>query len=91
MILMRAAEMGEIVHNGYSKPSELVVIQNALKGGAKIYAPSDAEKKQFKDLGQKAYLDAMTKPIGQDWVDKTLAAAKKAEEDLAAQYQMRLK
>lgn len=89
-VIMRAAEMGEIVHSGYNKPSELLVIQNAIKGGAKFHYPSDAEMSQFKEIGQKAYLEASAKSISKEWVDKIFSAASRTEAEIVKGYQSRI-
>ena len=59
--------------------------------GVEFYYPNDAEMDQFRKIGQKAYLETLSKSVSKEWVDKTFKAVAKAEEDTAKGYQAKMK
>jgi tripartite ATP-independent transporter DctP family solute receptor len=91
MILMRAAELGSIAHNGFCRASENMVIEKAVKNGIKFYTPTEAEIDQFKQVGQKAYLDALRKSVSEEWIKKAFDAVAATEAEMAKEYQAKLK
>jgi tripartite ATP-independent transporter DctP family solute receptor len=91
MIVMRAAEIGELAHNGFNRAVENVVIQKNTKAGVKFYYPNEKEMDQFKKIGQKAYLDTLAKSVSKEWIDKSFKAVAKVEEDMAKEYQSKMK
>jgi tripartite ATP-independent transporter DctP family solute receptor len=91
MIVMRAAEVGALAHNGFNRAVENVVIQKNMKAGVKFYYPNENEMEQFKKIGQKAYLDTLAKSVSKEWIDKTFKATAKVEEEIAKEYQAKMK
>jgi tripartite ATP-independent transporter DctP family solute receptor len=89
MILMRAAELGFITHNGFNRASENAVIEKQMKAGVKFYTPNEAEMKQWKEIGQKAYLEQLQKSVNPEFVKKTFDAVAKAEAELEKEYRMK--
>ncbi len=91
LIVMRAAELGAITHNGFNRASENAVIEKQMKAGVKFYTPNEAEMKQWKEIGQKAYLEQLQKSVSPEFIKKTFDAVAKAEADLEKEYQMKAK
>lgn len=92
-IILRGANLCRQVMNGYSYASEIAVIEVLKKKGATFYYPTKEELAQFKELGQKPYMDITVRKIGdkgQAWVDKIFAATKKAEAELNQQVQSKM-
>jgi len=86
-IILRAADLCRQVMNGYSQASEIAVIEVLKDKGASFYYPTEQELAEFKNLGQKPYIDIIVKKIGKEngrqWVDKIFAAAQKAEDEIS--------
>jgi TRAP-type C4-dicarboxylate transport system substrate-binding protein len=86
MIIMHAAKLAEMVHNGFNKPAELMTIDRAMKGGAKFYYPTAEQSERFKKIGQKAYLDGIAGSVGKEWIDKFFSSAAKAAAEIDSEY-----
>jgi tripartite ATP-independent transporter DctP family solute receptor len=50
--------------------------------GMEVYVPTEAEKKQFKNLAQPAVIEYIEKQVGKVWVDKVMKAVKQAEAEI---------
>jgi tripartite ATP-independent transporter DctP family solute receptor len=87
MIIMRAAELGSITHNGFNRAAENAVIEKQMKAGVKFYTPNEAEMEQWKKIGQKAYLDQLQKSVSPEFIKKTFDAVAKAEAEIEKEYQ----
>ncbi|MBW2308228.1 MAG: TRAP transporter substrate-binding protein [Deltaproteobacteria bacterium] len=93
-VIMRAAELGETVGNGFCRASEITTVEKLQKEGTKFYYPNDQELARFKKLGLQPYLDITKKKIGKDgqkWIDNIYAAVEKAEADIEKEYQSKAK
>jgi TRAP-type C4-dicarboxylate transport system substrate-binding protein len=51
--------------------------------GMEVYAPTAAERAQFKAATQKPVMDYVESQIGRTWIDRLLKAVKDAEAELA--------
>jgi tripartite ATP-independent transporter DctP family solute receptor len=91
LIIMRGAELGAIAHDGFCRASENLVIDKAVKNGIKFYTPTEAELDQFRQIGQKAYLDALRKNVNEEWIKKAFDAVAATEAEIAKEYQGKLK
>lgn len=91
MIVARGIEMGSLAENGFNRSAEIMIIEKQKKEGVTFYSPNENEMEQFRKIGQKAYLDDMSKRVSQQWIDKAFNAAAKAEEDIAKGYQAKIK
>jgi tripartite ATP-independent transporter DctP family solute receptor len=87
LIVMRAAELGSITHNGFNRAAENAVIEKQMKAGVKFYTPSAAEMDQWRTIGQKAYIDELKKSVSPQFIQKALDAVAKAEADIEKEYQ----
>ena len=90
-ILLRGAELGAIAQDGFCRSSENLVIEKAMKNGIKFYTPTEAEFAQFREVGQKAYLDALRKSVNEEWIKKAFDAVAATEADIAKEYQSKAK
>jgi TRAP-type transport system periplasmic protein len=78
-IILKAADQADRAATGYSRTSELEAIQTFSKGGMKVSYLSEAQKEEFKKLGQPPYLKWMEEEVGKDWLNKFLNAVKETE------------
>ena len=67
---------------GLCVANEVMGLEYLAKKGVKVYAPSAAEKKLFRDATQKPAVEWLKKEIGPEWVDKALNAVASAEKEL---------
>ncbi len=85
VLLAEGAIYGRNVQNSYCRVSALKVVNDLEAKGVKFYTPTEKEIAEFKQLSQKPYIDISVRKIGdngQQWVDKIMAATKKAEEEI---------
>lgn len=80
-IILLAADQADRAATGFSRTMDLDAINTLSKGGMKFSYLSDAQREEFKRLGQPPYLKWMQDEVGQAWVDKFLNAIKEAETD----------
>ena len=66
-------------HDGFSQQANIECEGKLKAKGMTIYKPNAEQQAMFRKLAQPAGLEFIRKKIGDEWVDKALAAAKKAE------------
>jgi C4-dicarboxylate-binding protein DctP len=67
-------------HNGFSQQANIEGLQKLKDKGMLVYQPTKEDMAQYRDLAQPAALTYLKEKVGQEWVDKALAAAKKGEQ-----------
>jgi tripartite ATP-independent transporter DctP family solute receptor len=82
-ILKNAAMTSAISENGVDNLDNSVGLQFLKEKGMEVYAPTPAEKAQFRASAQPAVIDYLEKQIGRPWIDKVLNAVKQTEAALA--------
>jgi len=81
-IIIEAGRIATIASRGMSQNFAGHAVGKCLAKGIKIYTPTPDEMDQFVKIGQPAYLEAVKKEVGQQWIDKTLKAAEDAKKAL---------
>ena len=84
-IILEGAQLYTTVTDGHCRLSEVVLLEEMAKNGAKIYFPTDEERALWREAGMKAYMDITAKKTGQEWIDKYFKAVKAAEEEIDAE------
>jgi C4-dicarboxylate-binding protein DctP len=75
-----AAKMLAATHNGFSQQANIEGLQKLKDKGMVVYQPTKEEMAQYRELAQPAALTYLKAQVGQEWVDKALAAARKGEQ-----------
>ena len=78
-IIQDAARVLAATHNGFSQEANIQGIAKLKKKGMQVYNPSAPELGKFRDLAQPAGLEFISQEIGDEWVNKALQGAEKAE------------
>jgi tripartite ATP-independent transporter DctP family solute receptor len=84
-IIIEAARVAEIASRGISQNIAGASVGLCISKGMEIYSPTTEEMGEFIKQGQSAYLKAIEKDVGKEWIDKTLKAAKQATDELDAE------
>lgn len=84
-IMLEAARIAKVANRGLSVIRTYMFLQEFEKQGMQVAAPSPQAVEEFKRIGQPAYIAAIEKEIGKEWVQKMLKAAKDAEEKIKAE------
>jgi TRAP-type transport system periplasmic protein len=84
-IIVEAARVATVASRGISQNITGHAVGQCLARGVKIYTPSAEEMVDFIKIGQPAYVEAIKKDVGQDWIDKTLKAAEASKKALEAE------
>lgn len=79
-ILHEAAALHAATANSIKTRSDMAAVQKLRDAGMDIYVNSPTEKQKFREETQGAVVKFLAGQVGQDAVDKVLAAAKEAEE-----------
>ena len=79
-VVAEAAKMLAASHNGFSQQANIEGLQKLKDKGMVVYQPTKEEMAQYRALAQPAALTYLKGQVGQEWVDKALAAAKKGEQ-----------
>jgi C4-dicarboxylate-binding protein DctP len=79
-VVADAAKMLVASHNGFSQQANIEGLQKLKDRGMVVYQPTKEEMAQYRSLAQPAALTYLKGQVGQEWVDKALAAAKKGEQ-----------
>ena len=82
-IFKNAALTSAVSENGIDNLDVSVGLQFLKDKGMEVYAPTPAEKAQFKAVAQPAVIEYLEKQIGRAWIDKVLNAVKQTEASLA--------
>jgi TRAP-type transport system periplasmic protein len=90
-IIMKGVELAATVQIGHTRLSEIATIEKLTKLGIKVYYPNEKELKEFKDLGQNAYVKMIEKRIGREWIDKMFKAVAKTEQEVDQEYKRKMK
>jgi TRAP-type transport system periplasmic protein len=75
-----AAKVLAASHNGFSQQANIEGLQKLKEKGMIVYQPTKEDMAQYRELTQPAALAYLKGQVGQEWVDKALAAAKKGEQ-----------
>ena len=69
---------------GYEESSKAYIekLQKLKDKGMVVYQPTPADMAQYRELAQPAALSYLKGQVGQEWVDRALAAAKKGEQEV---------
>lgn len=86
-IILDAARIAKIANRGLSVVRTYMYLDEFEKQGMQVTAPSAKALEDFRKLGQPAYIGAIEKDIGKDWVQKALRAARTAEERIKGENQ----
>ncbi|MBW2147800.1 MAG: TRAP transporter substrate-binding protein [Deltaproteobacteria bacterium] len=89
-VILKAADQADRAATGFSRSSELEAIQIFKKSGMKVNYLSEAQRREFKKLGQPPYLKWIKKEVGQKWLDKFLNAVKEAQAEWDKEVKERL-
>ena len=84
-MILQGADLYTRTANAHSYATSLTVKSAMEAKGAKFYYPTAAEIAQFKELGQQPYIETIVSKIGDDgqqWVDKVIAAAAAADDQI---------
>ena len=84
-IVADSARIATIAYRGLLEFGNGMDIQDLTTKGMKIYAPSPAEIAQFKEATQGPVKEFLVKEIGNEWIDKLLAAIEQAEKEYASE------
>ena len=79
-VVADAAKALAVAHNGFSQEANMKGLDALAAKGMEIYKPSLAQVGEFRSIAQPAGLGFIKEKIGEDWVEKALADAAKAEE-----------
>lgn len=82
-IVKNAALTSAVSENGIDNLDNSIGLQFLKDKGMEVYAPTAAEKAQFRDVAQPAIIEYLEKQIGRPWIDKVLNAVKQTEAALA--------
>jgi C4-dicarboxylate-binding protein DctP len=66
-------------HDGFSQEANIECEGKLKAKGMTIYKPTAEEKAMFRKIAQPAGLEFIKTKVGEEWVNKALAAAEKAE------------
>lgn len=83
-IITRAGIVFESVCRGVQQLNSSIGVSDLKGEGFEIYSPTSAEKEQFRQASQGPVIKWMKTQIDPVWIDKLLAAVKKAEAELDA-------
>jgi C4-dicarboxylate-binding protein DctP len=75
-----AAKMLSASHNGFSQQANIEGLQKLKDKGMVVYQPTQQDMAQYRELAQPAALIYLKEKVGQEWVNKALAAAKNGEQ-----------
>jgi TRAP-type C4-dicarboxylate transport system substrate-binding protein len=78
-IVKNAALTSAVSENGIDNLDNAIGVQFLKDKGMEIYAPTAAEKAQFRAAAQPPIIDYLEKQIGRPWIDKVLKAVKDTE------------
>lgn len=78
-VVMEAAQVLAMAHNGFSQEANMNGMAQLKAKGMQIYKPTAEEVAKFRALAQPAGLEFLRQKIGEKWVQKALAGAKEAE------------
>ena len=81
-IIQVAGRISLTVNRGLSVTNEVMGFEYLRSQGVDIYAPTRAEKAEWKRITQQSGIQWLKKNIGREWVDAVLKATKQAEKDL---------
>lgn len=76
--VMKAGDAAQIAGRGLVQVWEAVGAEELTSKGVKLYYPSPAELKEFRDLGQPAVIGMLRKDVDPKWIDGILQAVAKA-------------
>jgi tripartite ATP-independent transporter DctP family solute receptor len=82
-IVKNAALTSAVSENGIDNLDNSIGLQFLKDKGMEVYAPTAAEKAQFRAVAQPAIIEYLEKQIGRPWIDKVLNAVKQTEAALA--------
>ncbi|MEI8188823.1 MAG: DctP family TRAP transporter solute-binding subunit [candidate division NC10 bacterium] len=82
-IVKNAALTSAVSENGIDNLDNSIGLQFLKDKGMEVYAPTAAEKAQFRAVAQPAIIEYLEKQIGRTWIDKVLNAVKQTEAALA--------
>ncbi len=77
-IIIEGARIAEIASRGISQNLVGANTQVYLNKGVQIYAPTPEEMAEIIKIGQPAYIKAVEKDMGKEWIEKTFKATKEA-------------
>jgi tripartite ATP-independent transporter DctP family solute receptor len=78
-ILKNAAVTSAISENGIDNLDNAIGLQFLKDKGMQVYAPTPAEKAQFRAAAQPPIIEYLEKQVGRPWIDKILKAVKDTE------------
>ena len=79
VILKNAALTSAVSENGIDNLDNSIGLQFLKDKGMEVYAPTAAEKAQFRAVAQPAVITYLEQQIGRTWIDKVLNAVKAVE------------
>jgi TRAP-type C4-dicarboxylate transport system substrate-binding protein len=82
-LLRTSAYTSATVGRGVQTLNSATGISEVQTKGMQVYAPTAAERAQFKTATQKPVMDYVESQIGRTWIDRLLKAVKDAEAELA--------
>ena len=82
-LLKTSAYTSAVVGRGVQHLNSATGISEVQAKGMEVYAPTAAERAQFKAATQKPVRDYVETQIGKTWIDKLMKAIKEAETELA--------
>jgi tripartite ATP-independent transporter DctP family solute receptor len=81
-ILKTAAIVAGNVGRGIQELNSAMGISELKKEGMQVYSPTSKERMEFKEKTQGPVIDWMKTQVDPQWIDKVMAATKKAEAEL---------
>jgi len=82
-LLKTSAYTAAVVGRGVQTLNSATGISECQEKGMEVYAPTAAERGQFKAATQKPVRDYVASQVGTAWIDKLMKAIKEAETELA--------
>jgi tripartite ATP-independent transporter DctP family solute receptor len=82
-LLKTSAYTSAVVGRGIQTLNSATGISDCQAKGMEVYAPTAAERAQFKEATQKPVRDYVASQVGTEWIDKLMKAVKEAESELA--------
>lgn len=79
-VVTDAAKVLAAAHNGFSQEANIQGLQKLKDKGMVVYQPTKEELAKFRDVAQPAALGYLKAKVGDQWVNRALEAAKKAEQ-----------
>jgi len=85
-VILRCMRDAVVNVRGVSKLSEQIDIDDMKNKGLQIYAPTEDELAQFKQVAQQPCVELLKANISEDWINGILKAVEEAKEEVEAEY-----